>query len=431
MGVTVQFRGLLLVIWLLWSAAATVCFSATDVWAGDYLNSAHGNTTYGVDSVAAGFARGNCAHCHEQHADPVTGAKEYLLFDYSNSSQAVNFCFDCHTSAGSYQTVANRSYSFRAGGWNLSPVTDVKFAFGQNSSHNLADIVSFVAGNPPSWANNKYTANSNACAVCHDPHLVKGDPPNSSGTAKSGSGSPRPGVITEVDSVSVPVNLWGDVVGETMSSYPGNYVDPYRVGKASYEPAGSLVQVNGADLPDYVRFCSKCHDNNNFAGTGVNSTFLGVVTNIDWPNGDKHGQVAADVEIQMLVNPGQSPYNSGPPGAGYVLSCLDCHEPHGSASQFLLRGEVNGVATGVITGGAFGPFCAQCHNPQPGASINDWEDVHHSGVDAPYTPTSPCTSCHVIGTNRIDCSTCHFHGAVTGSGGVLETTIAPLGRKTF
>ncbi|HDL98909.1 MAG TPA: hypothetical protein ENH16_04925, partial [Desulfobacteraceae bacterium] len=41
------------------------------VMAGPYLNSVHGNNTIGVNRstmAAAGYARGNCAHCHEQHA---------------------------------------------------------------------------------------------------------------------------------------------------------------------------------------------------------------------------------------------------------------------------------------------------------------------------------------------------------------------------
>lgn len=39
--------------------------------AGDYLNSAHGNSSYGVERISTaslGYSKGNCAHCHEQHA---------------------------------------------------------------------------------------------------------------------------------------------------------------------------------------------------------------------------------------------------------------------------------------------------------------------------------------------------------------------------
>jgi len=61
--------------------------------AGQYLNSAHGNASTGVnrssiDPVYSQYATGNCNHCHEHHAsingseaDPVDGnADDYLLF---------------------------------------------------------------------------------------------------------------------------------------------------------------------------------------------------------------------------------------------------------------------------------------------------------------------------------------------------------------
>ncbi len=55
-------------------------------YAGDYTNSAHGNSTIGVDrssidSKYSAYSNGNCAHCHEAHAslcgvepEPDTGA---------------------------------------------------------------------------------------------------------------------------------------------------------------------------------------------------------------------------------------------------------------------------------------------------------------------------------------------------------------------
>jgi len=54
-----------------------VFFYSDITFAGPYLNSAHGNTTYGVNrsSMASlGYARANCAHCHEQHAS-IGGAE--------------------------------------------------------------------------------------------------------------------------------------------------------------------------------------------------------------------------------------------------------------------------------------------------------------------------------------------------------------------
>jgi predicted CXXCH cytochrome family protein len=94
--------------------------------------------------------------------------------------------------------------------------------------------------------------------------------------------------------------------------------------------------------------------------------------------------------------------------ADYVLSCMDCHESHGSPNAFLLRGEVNGIAVGgVITSnnanGNWKVFCGACHT-----------------VNAVATGT-PCgnTTQHSnygVGFGG-DCSVCHIHnGTVCGPG---------------
>jgi hypothetical protein len=55
----------------------------------------------------------------------------------------------------------------------------------------------------------------------------------------------------------------------------------------------------------------------------------------------------------------------------YVLCCTDCHEPHGSPNEFLLRTEVNG-RTGISTEppeyydhGQWEDLCDSCH-PETG-----------------------------------------------------------------
>ncbi len=429
---------------LLFLSTMMICLCTTASQPLAYVNdSAHGSTTYGVerpDLSTAGFAVANCAHCHEQHASvggsepaPANGAKEYLLFDQSNTDQATNFCFNCHGTGIAYQTsghVTNRSYSYRAGGWLLDPLSsDIKSAFAQASSHNLGDIVSFAAGNPPNW---KYTTKSNACAVCHDPHVVQGDPPDPTNFK---SLLTRGVAISEINSLSSPVNLWGDIAAEMMRNYTLNYQAPYRVAGTNFEPAGDGT-FDGSNLPDYVTFCSKCHDKT-VTNKDVTSTDLGrVVKNIDWtagPNGDKHGQFFAEDDIQMQPSPALSPYTSGGGALGYVLSCLDCHEPHGSGNLSLLRGKVNGqvlVPPYIATGIQFDLICRQCHNPNTGAAA-DWEWEHHGNTDAPYQQFGPCTDCHGLpGTQRIDCATCHYHGAVAGSGGIPQANRGALSTVT-
>jgi predicted CXXCH cytochrome family protein len=437
-------------ILLFWATIGVICLCTPAAQAVPYLNSsAHGDATLGVKRTStAAFAVANCAHCHEQHASvdgaepaPATGPKGYLLFDkYTPQTQTTNFCFDCHVNSGSQQAagfIYNRSYSYRAGGWSLDPINDIKGAFApaQGSTHNLADIVTLSTAKWPA----KYSDKSNACAVCHDPHVVKGDPLGFPNNFKS-SGT-RGQAITEVN--SSPANLWGDDAAEKINSstaIPPRYQAPYRTGAGIFEPDGDSTQ-DGSNLPDYVVFCSKCHD----SGTTIYSNDLGRnLKVINWTaSGDKHGQAAADVDIRM-----NAPYLTGVPNQlhvpDYVLSCLDCHEPHGSGNLSLLRGKVNGgVLNGIIKTSApqnYDLLCGQCHNSAGGVSA--WDDVHHL-TDQAYARVASCDAigCHPdpAGALRINCVNCHFHGSVSGVDPVtpvpkplnIDTTAGPLGRKNF
>ncbi|MCK4837148.1 MAG: cytochrome c3 family protein, partial [Desulfobulbaceae bacterium] len=215
-----------------------------------------------------------------------------------------------------------------------------------------------------------------------------------------------------------------DIGTEMMLNYSGSYQAPYRTANVSYEPAGDGIS-DGSNLPDYVTFCTTCHN----ASNAVYSTErAGNLKFIDWTNGangDKHGLFSADGFIEMQPNPALSPYISGDTDLGYVLSCLDCHEPHGSGNIYLLRGKVNGQVTGAIaTGFDYRKICGQCHDP-------DWETVHHLGIDKAYTQFQ-CLDCHSIGSgDPLDCGLCHFHGAVSGTGTVTQTNEGAQDRKAF
>ena len=397
--------------------------------AGSYLNSAHGDSTYGAKRSATGFPtdypRGLCAHCHEQHASvggsepaPAGGPDKYLLFDTSHVSQTVNVCFDCHTDTGSYQaggSLLNRCYSFRAGGWTLDTLDDILEAFSFTSpgtSHHLDDISTFIDGR---WG---YTSDSNPCAACHNPHSAQGDPPNAPNSAKSIS---TRGWLVSRPSLHSRDNdawgLWGDDPGEKMSDYVGGllYQAPHRYNSTTtFEPDGSTTE-DGSNLTDFVSFCTDCHNTTN---TIYSTTLGGNLEPIDWvtpggeTGGDKHGKNGATVGI--AIDPPFLPENYGQ----YVLSCTDCHEPHGSPNSYLIRRAVNGsVLAGTVGSGTkdFGYLCRQCHvddNDYNNGTVNSWEYIHHLSADAPYTQTG-CSRCHGSGGNPpppIRCSICHYHG---------------------
>jgi len=358
-------------------------------YAGDYADSAHGNSTYGVKRTATGFpadyTKGNCAHCHEQHAsiagdepvpDTPAGPDDYLLFSDNHVDQTTNFCFDCHCGpTGGYQTggLVNRSYSFRAGGWTADGLNDILEAFSSTSAHNLGNIVTAITGQ---WG---YIANSNPCVACHNPHVVQGDPANLPNSPKTTS-------TTRGWSVTLPSKhgslvatdiLWGDDSGEKISDYAGvlTYQPPYRydtdetTNPLEYEPDSSTT-ADGSNLTDYNTFCLNCHS------SALTSATLGTTKVINWDtsfHGKTDSAYATDAADRL------PPYNVT---ANYVLSCTDCHEPHGSPNfKYLIRKEVNGATTAVTenTWAAWVTFCCNCHVQDHSKS---------SGI---------CTNCHAHG----------------------------------
>ena len=374
-----------------------------------YTESAHGNISHGVNRTGLktpinfGYSAGNCAHCHEQHS--VIGGTEpapsgdapnnYLLFAEPNvTSQDINFCFQCHKGAGSVQDggipYPNDDYGSQFGGGTANS-TNIKDAFyfgkplrtwNDGSSHNLMKLTNW-------WKNrsggNWITANTNACIVCHDAHYSQKNhdpyptlPPNTYKTAIRKPNDPS-------SEQNRPRNLWGDEANsdagyEIMSEYTTGYQAPYRAGKTTYEPAGDNT-TDGTNLPNFVTFCNTCHSNaipNGKTDANVGSRDL---YDAKWgPQGNVHGKKAGS---PSTTNGGHliAPYTQ-PNAYNYVLSCTDCHEPHGSPNPFLLRTSVNGkdgITVSISSGHTdwnylnFYDFCSACHSIAIGAgTLHGW-----------------------------------------------------------
>jgi hypothetical protein len=391
-----------------------------DLLAGDYLDSAHGSSTTGVfrpvigntPPSGLGYSRGNCTHCHEQHASiggneqpPINGnASTYELFapnfDISRRTspyaESDTFCFNCHSNPNSAQSVQNNDYSQNFG---CAPqgASTIMSAMDQRSYHNLYDVWTFSKGQFP-W----FTSYSNPCNACHNPHLAKRNWANAQNPVHSAISKPTD-----------HFKLWGAT--ETMgSSYHTKYEPPYCSNNlTNREPATSAGALEGrAATPDYVAFCMTCHSTTNtIFSTSLNRN----IRTIDWSSsGDKHGQRIMEGSVST-----RPPYDSPPSGTDLVLSCLDCHEPHGSNNILLLRRRVNGADLGGIISSfdtaEAGLLCAKCHKDDQTAGVgnaNSWEYVHHLVVDAPYLKNG-CADCHITATGKesIPCRDCHFHGS--------------------
>ncbi len=207
--------------------------------------------------AAAGYARGNCAHCHEQHASvngstPAGGPHPFTLFANNFSGkqtgpyvQANDFCFYCHISTGAVQSeggITNRQYSNTFGGYLTDSAKDILGAFNLNSYHNLYDIQRFAKTKFPFFKDS-----SNPCVACHNPHLVKRN--------KAHPSDPTYAAIARPTDHG---HLWGAAANERMNKYT-TYRSPFFYNSTNtYEPGGVSTR-DGSLTPDYVTFCLDCH----------------------------------------------------------------------------------------------------------------------------------------------------------------------------
>lgn len=413
------------------------------VWAGSYLDSAHGDLNNGVFRTAMdilGYARGNCGHCHEMHASiegsepaPASGAPApFTLFSTNFDTTAIpgsylesdNFCFYCHNSNGSAQKVDNYDYS-RVFGCASGGPTSIFSAFNQTSYHNLEDILNFADDKFSSW----FKEYSNPCNACHNPHL-----------AKRNCSNPDNPLLSSMSKPSDHFSLWGTT--ELMSAY--SYEAPYCSGPANREPGGTAV-YDGSKTPDYVGFCTDCHNTSN---TIHSATLFGNLEKINWTfSGDKHGQQARDSSNSTDVDFVEPYLAASATNSNFVLSCLDCHEPHGSQNIMLIRRRVNGGNLGGAVSSSsntLGYLCTRCHKDDADAGtglLNEWEFVHHNSGDAPYPNPNHCGHCHSMGgmdgmdgegmenPPPIPCLNCHFHNG--DDDWLISKGQSPTGRITF
>lgn len=383
---------------------------------GPYLISAHGDTTIGVlrtslSSAPNNYGRGNCAHCHEQHRsiggtepapDSPAGPDLYLLFQdlWTSPIQSKVFCYGCHTGVDSYQSglLQNYSYSYRSGGDTCLCPSSVfeSFQFIQNSGASQLNCGSFVCSSSSvgsshrfgdfaplagRWGFSNNLNEINPCSACHNPHKAKQNFPCS-----------RPSSHTDIYGWEV----WGDDPAERMDFYTsGNYWAPKRV-NGGYEPDGSPTQ-DGSNMSNYVSLCTDCHNSSNI----IFSTRLGRnLYGVNWSGlGDFHGgrvRIDNGGDFSGIGEYGDllEPYKVGSSyqKANYVLSCTDCHEPHGSPNEFLLRKTVNGTPVNTISSSSLWfNWCQACHS-----------------INLPFTPNQHLPPLNAT-TNCFNAGACHRH----------------------
>ena len=375
--------------------------------AGTYSDSAHGDTSDGVlrTGMPSNYVQGNCGHCHEQHEAGIEG----LLFSTSFDATATeniytaedNVCFQCHRVTGSVQSggISNENYSATFGG-AVAATSGIMEAFNQTGSyHNLYDLQRYITGASGTKSFTSFPSWYNPCSGCHNVHIAKANKRSTSDPTE-----------TAISKPSDHENLWGDSGGtELMSTYvsSGLIYQPLNYNGGNLEPDGlsSVAATQAAKTPNYNAFCIDCHNATNV----IYSTELGRnLRTFDWAL-EMHGEEVA--ENWTMRTEMQSPYSDTSLG-DYVLSCLDCHEPHGSSNPYLIRPNVNAGAVSVSGDGLdCDNLCSRCH-----VAATDLQTFHHR-VRAGFA----CGDCHVS-TDRSagiqPCTDCHYHGS---SGGGYKT----------
>jgi hypothetical protein len=289
-------------------------------------------------------------------------------------------------------------------------------AFNLTSYHNLYDIWNYLSNDPTyaAW----FAKRGNPCSACHNPHLAK---------RNWDSGQPGFPMLSAISLLGAPASLWGET--EVMSNFFG-YEAPYAFG-GTREPAG-VGEQDGSNMPDYVSFCTRCHDPET---TLLSTTLNREIKKINWGSiglyQDKHGVLSRDGTSSF-----REPYlTAATMKNNFILSCLDCHESHGSANIMMLRSRINAEELeGVVDAtDNLSYVCKRCHSDDLAAAAgtgeaNRWEYVHHGVTDAPYAESN-CVDCHG-GTDPtpIPCGYCHGHGM---DDSWINNETLRTGRKTF
>jgi hypothetical protein len=337
-------------------------------WAG-WADSAHSNASYGVDRSGATYSIGDCAHCHETFDDATCGVNNLMLFYDDWVGICDLFCFECHSDSVEVQQVDNNPYCVNFGG--LSPAYNTNIAmqfcdpsasywYPDGSRHDLSYIRDFIDNNAQGWG---FGSDPNPCVACHNPHYdQRNHPVVVTGTLNTAIR--RPSHYKSSDSSDF---LWGDDEDERMDAYAATFTDgvyqpPYFGDTTSgkFEPTGTTTNYAGDRTPDYVTFCLDCHQ------YSVDSKY-GPLQAIDWGETCNHsgGSPLSPYSAHggydgtlSDVNNIDEPYKQVN-SVNYVLSCLDCHEPHGDGKNFVSNVLVRRMINGVEWSGS---HCAACHS---------------------------------------------------------------------
>jgi predicted CXXCH cytochrome family protein len=322
------------------------------------LTSTHFNNA--GDRLKAGYENdnnnSNCKQCHDPGTVAVGDPQWYTTYtDYQNSAHSAKKCSECHDvhgASGNYpgMTKANQEslcYQCHTDGVvqnnaisGASLADDIQQAFSLTYKHDLG--TSFTVNS------NDYTLE---CISCHNVHIVTGK-------------------YWEADQGKSPVTrftnnteVWGDDAGEKMDVLTASLGGVYQ--KLDGDPFVANV------LPDYVTFCQDCHGDlwNGSEPHGPASAdtpvpwYSGKFTNScpDWNTCGYYEEWPRIPLLRGYQSGSKDPYSQEQriAGVNYILSCLDCHEAHGSQFDSNFRTVINNASVSNLDWN--NGICNKCH----------------------------------------------------------------------
>lgn len=178
------------------------------------------------------------------------------------------------------------------------------------------------------------------------------------------------------------------------------YAQPFKNDPNADILGDEILELDANEMPDYTTFCQTCHRQvSGRYGTSNNYSRLRYDP-IRFIKGDGGGTIAthglargreSSTDLLRLIEPFYS-LRTDPQGNvvnNLYLSCIDCHEPHGSYNVFLIRTKVNGK-TGVVVDadGRFYSLCSKCHHIE-----NPWTGGYPHGGPGDMNERT-CIECH-------------------------------------
>ncbi|MBI3563647.1 MAG: cytochrome c3 family protein [Elusimicrobia bacterium] len=344
------------------AALCTSCHQKTG-----WLASAHAasNAAYNPEGTPTTVGEYSCRSCHLSHG--ASSAQAYIL-----RGAEENTCYDCHGSPA------------------LPGAPGIKNQFAKASKHPVESVAGVHVNPELDGANFKSGRRHSECWDCHNPH--RGQP----GTHASP----------------------GNAIGAALLGGWG--VEPTYGAATAWQAATSYVRQAFNDTTNYKEYqlCFKCHSYYAYgitppAGYTDQSVEYNPANRSGHPVRESANARAGAVAPKALAAAQLSaPWNAGM--GNQTMTCSDCHAsdvtsdpkgPHGSASQYLLKGPKRywpKNSSGALwtladvrnnaNAWSSNLYCANCH---PLYSNGKWTNNVHSQSEHRAQGVS-CITCHVV-----------------------------------